>query len=138
MCVTSKQYVILFQNNEIIIYLPDRAETCHSVANYSVRLLSTDINECSSNKGGCQQICNNRRGASRTCSCYRGYKTSPFDSKKCIGKSKFPSFLKCGGLISQLIVPITKYYHINYGVMQGFPALGKVVTTLAFCAARSG
>ena len=32
----------------------------------------TDVNECTTNNGGCSQICRNTQG-SRVCSCRRGY-----------------------------------------------------------------
>ena len=50
-------------------------------------------------------------------------------ARSALVRVRFPSFLKFGGLISHLIVPITKYYHIKYGVIQGFPAPRKTVTT---------
>ena len=41
----------------------------------------TDINECHSNNGGCEQICTNTPG-SRWCSCRSGYRAS---GTQCIG-----------------------------------------------------
>ena len=38
----------------------------------SYLLLLTDINECSINKGGCEQECTNNNG-SFVCSCFPGY-----------------------------------------------------------------
>ncbi|KAJ7390566.1 hypothetical protein OS493_024604, partial [Desmophyllum pertusum] len=43
-----------------------------------------DVNECLSNNGGCQHRCVNRRGANRTCACYQGYKSNPYDNRRCI------------------------------------------------------
>ena len=44
----------------------------------------TDINECQTNNGGCEQICNNTDG-SFECSCNQGYSLSS-DGTNCIGK----------------------------------------------------
>ena len=44
----------------------------------------TDINECHTNNGGCEQICNNTVG-SFECSCNQGYSLSS-DGTNCIGK----------------------------------------------------
>ena len=41
-----------------------------------------DVDECSSNNGGCQQKCTNNVG-SFVCSCQKGYQVSTSDNKKC-------------------------------------------------------
>lgn len=93
-------------NNGGTCNYPNRC-TCTSY--WTGSTCSVDIDECGSSNGGCQQICNNRKGQSRTCSCYRGYKTNPYDFKKCVGKRKLPIIAQCVSLISHLIVSITKY-----------------------------
>ena len=45
-----------------------------------------DVNECSTNNGGCDQICNNTKG-SYECKCRSGFLLSS-DKHKCNGKSK--------------------------------------------------
>lgn len=54
-----------------------------------------DVNERSSNNGDCQQQCINRRGASRLCSCNSWYKTSPYDSKKCVDVDECQRLIEC-------------------------------------------
>jgi len=46
-------------------------------------MVSTDVNECSTDNGGCQQLCSNRVG-SYSCSCNTGFLLSP-DGKICNG-----------------------------------------------------
>ena len=41
-----------------------------------------DVDECSTNNGGCQQKCTNNVG-SFVCSCQKGYQVSTSDNKKC-------------------------------------------------------
>ena len=45
--------------------------------------LHPDINECGANKGGCSQICINKKG-SHECKCHKGYKLEA-DEKACSG-----------------------------------------------------
>ena len=45
-----------------------------------------DVNECATNNGGCDQICNNTKG-SYECKCRSGFLLSS-DKHKCNGKSK--------------------------------------------------
>ena len=45
-----------------------------------------DVNECATNNGGCDQICNNTKG-SYECNCRSGFLLSS-DKHKCNGKSK--------------------------------------------------
>ena len=47
-------------------------------------LHSLDINECSLNSGGCDQLCNNTIGSFQ-CSCNSGY-TLSFDGRTCSGR----------------------------------------------------
>ncbi|XP_022784919.1 epidermal growth factor-like protein 7 isoform X1 [Stylophora pistillata] len=54
-----------------------------------------DVNECSSNNGDFQQQCINRRGTSRLCSCNSWYKTSPYDSKKCVDVDECQRLIEC-------------------------------------------
>ena len=55
------------------------------IRDYSSIHCSLDIDECSSNKGNCSQICTNTDG-SYVCSCQSGYLLGA-DSKTCNGKS---------------------------------------------------
>lgn len=61
--------------------------------NVSLFLFLTDINECLSNNGGCQQRCTNGRGYHQ-CGCYRGYRANRSNSRKCIGKNWFYNALE--------------------------------------------
>ena len=45
----------------------------------------TDIDECSSDNGGCKQTCSNTLG-NFSCSCPAGYHQDPTDLTKCLGK----------------------------------------------------
>ena len=46
-------------------------------------ILFSDINECDTNNGGCEQMCVNTEGSYR-CECYQGYSYNE-DSGKCVG-----------------------------------------------------
>ena len=48
-------------------------------------LLSIDVNECATNNGNCDQICNNTKG-SYQCKCGNGFALNS-DKHKCDGKS---------------------------------------------------
>ncbi|KAL9986755.1 hypothetical protein ACROYT_G000945 [Oculina patagonica] len=58
--------------------------SCSCSSGWTGSSCSIDKNDCTPNNGGCMQRCNNRRGASRTCGCYSGYKTDPRDYRRCI------------------------------------------------------
>ena len=57
------------------------------IRDYSSILCSLDIDECSTNKGNCSQICTNTDG-SYVCSCQSGYLLGA-DRKTCNGKSGY-------------------------------------------------
>ena len=52
---------------------------------YHVMTILADINECSSNRGGCQHYCHNTAG-SYYCTCRTGYRLSS-NRRSCIGKT---------------------------------------------------
>ena len=56
-----------------------------SILNFLYYSSETDINECLTNNGGCQQLCHNAQG-SFTCDCNVGY-TLNSNKKKCNGKN---------------------------------------------------
>ena len=52
----------------------------------TVITLFVDINECATNNGGCQQICNNFAGG-RSCDCNSGY-TLNNNGRTCRGEAR--------------------------------------------------
>ena len=48
------------------------------------RIYLSDVNECSTNNGGCNQVCTNNIG-SFVCSCNAGYELDS-DERTCVGK----------------------------------------------------
>ena len=55
---------------------------------------SIDVNECSSNKSGCDQVCTNTLGSYR-CSCNSGYtKSGPKCTGTCMMKEEINNFFK--------------------------------------------
>ena len=61
--------------------------TCNLASSYGRLLIYvvmvTDIDECSEDNGGCDQLCTNEQG-SYTCSCALGYQLEP-DNRTCLG-----------------------------------------------------
>ncbi|CAH3038869.1 unnamed protein product, partial [Pocillopora meandrina] len=126
-------------NNGGTCYYPN---SCRCTSYWTGSTCSADVNECSSNNGGCQHICNNRRGASRTCSCYRGYNRSPNDSKECVDRNECIRSHACtcaSGSYScgQSCRNTPGSYHCTCG--KGFTLQsGTVCTDINECAVRNG
>ena len=54
--------------------------------NLNLMILFADVNECSTNNGGCEQTCENRLG-DYTCECTNaGFVKDLDDFKKCVGE----------------------------------------------------
>lgn len=58
------------------------------------RIFDADVNECSSDNGGCQHVCNNTLG-SFTCFCRDGYQLLDVDRSSCVGEYKPPKDSHC-------------------------------------------
>ena len=70
--------------------------------------IPTDVNECSTSNGGCEQICENSNG-SFTCYCYDGYMLNK-DLQTCGGKyitKNQKAFLYVSNFILSLLILIT-------------------------------
>lgn len=53
--------------------------------------VSTDVDECKTNNGGCSHTCINEDGCHR-CECPEGYQLD-FDERTCIGKIEISAFI---------------------------------------------
>lgn len=65
-------------------------------------MLFSDINECSYNRGGCEQLCINSPG-NYTCSCLTGY-TLQSDGKACQGRLEDNYILSMAWINAGLII----------------------------------
>ena len=72
----------------------------------------TDINECDTLNGGCQQICTNREG-SFFCSCTDGYELQ-MDNIRCQGELAIT--IRCSESYQQIIIStsISEKYTVKY------------------------